>query len=77
MKFQTLQRNSYNLESGYDEKSKITKIPMMEIQIGKFLIKWQNQTLKHIKRMINNCYIPGLVQAFPYVESGGLNLVYS
>ena len=38
-------------------------------------MKWQNQKRKHIKRMVNNCHIPDLVQAFSYVENGGLNLV--
>ena len=27
-----------------------------KIQNGKFLIKWQNQNLKHIERMQNNCH---------------------
>ena len=30
-----------------------------------------NQTLKHIKRMDNNCYIPNLMQAFSYEEPRG------
>ena len=29
---------------------------------GKYLIKWQNQKLKHIKRMANNYHIPDLCQ---------------
>ena len=41
----------------------------------KSLIKWQNQKLRHIKRMNNNCHIPELVQAFSCVENCGLNLV--
>ena len=44
----------------------------MKIQNGKSLIKWENQELKHIKRMDNNCYIHDLVQAFSY---GGLSMV--
>ena len=37
-----------------------------EIQNGKLvpIIKWQNQKLKHIKQMGNNCHISDLVQAF-------------
>lgn len=31
-------------------------------------IKWENQVLKYIKRMENNCQVPELVQAFPNVE---------
>ena len=46
-------------------KSKIRKIPR-KIQYGKSPIKWQNQKLKHIKQMVNNCYIADLVQAFSY-----------
>ena len=34
-----------------------------KIQNGKCLMKWQNQKLKHIKRMDNNCHFPDLVQA--------------
>ena len=41
----------------------------------KYLIKWQNQKLKHTKRMNNNCHIPDLALSFSYVENGGLNLV--
>ena len=37
-------------------------------------MKWQNQKLKHIKRM-DYCHIPDLVHVFAYVENGGLNLV--
>lgn len=44
----------------------------MKIIIEKFLIKCDNQMIKHIKRML--CHIPNLVQAFRYVEHGGLNL---
>ena len=44
-------------------------------QNGKPLIKWQNQKLKPIKRMGNNCHIPDLVQIFSNVENGGLNMV--
>ena len=40
-----------------------------KIQKGKSLIKWQNQKLKHIKRMDNNCHTPVLLQAFSYVET--------
>ena len=46
-----------------------------KLKKGKFLIKCQNQKLKHIKRMDNNCHIPELIQTFPYVENDGLNLV--
>ena len=46
-----------------------------KIQKGKSQIKWQNQKFKHIKWRDNNYHIPDLVQAFPYVENGGLNLV--
>ena len=51
-------------------KSKITekKNPSKTGSV-KFFIKWQNQKLKHIKRM--NSWI----QVFQYVENGGLNLV--
>ena len=46
-------------------KSKITKILNSEENSKrKFLIKWQNQKLKHIKQMDNNCHIPDLIQAF-------------
>ena len=41
----------------------------------KSLIKWQNQKLRHIKQMDDNCHIPDLVQAFSYEENAGLNLV--
>ena len=40
-----------------------------------FLIKCQNQKLKHIKQVDNNCHIPDLEHTFSYVENGGLNLV--
>ena len=36
---------------------------------GKSLFKWQNQKLKHIKRMDNNCQVFDLVQAFAYLEA--------
>ena len=50
------------------KKSKMIKIlNPMKIQKGKSLIKWQNQTTKHIKRMDNNCHIPDLIQAFSNV----------
>ena len=39
----------------------------MKIQNGKSLIKSQNQMLKHIKRMDNDCHIPDLGQAFSNV----------
>ena len=38
-----------------------------KIQNGKSLIKCQNQKLKHIKRMNNNCHIPDLIQALSFV----------
>ena len=57
-------------------KNNLNKTPR-KIQNGKYLIKWQNQTIKHIKRIENNCHIPDLVQAYSYEENGGLNLVYS
>ena len=44
-------------------------------QNGKSLIKWQNQNLKHVKRIDNNCHIPDLVQTFSYAENDGINLV--
>ena len=57
-------------------KSKIPKIlNSEEIQNRKLLFKWQDQKLKHIKRMDNICPISDLVQAFSYKESGGLDLV--
>ena len=56
-----------------EETSKITKI--LKIQNGKSLIKWQNQKVKHNKRMDYNRYIPELVQTFSLVENFGLNLV--
>ena len=46
-----------------------------KIQNRKSLIKWQNQQLKGIKRMENNCHIQDLVHAFPCVEHCGLNPV--
>ena len=41
-----------------------------KIQKGKSIIKWENQKLKHIKRMdtCNNCHIHDLVRAFCYLE---------
>ena len=36
------------------------------------MARWKGQ---NIKRMDNNCHIPDLVQAFSYVENGGLNMV--
>ena len=59
-------------------KCKITppnKTPPKKTQNGKSHMKCKNQKLKHIKRMDNNCVIPYLVQAFPYVDNAGLNLV--
>ena len=47
------------------------------MQNGKSLIKWQNQKLKHIKQMNNNCHNPFLIHAFSDVENYGLNLFYS
>ena len=53
-------------------KNKITKILNSdENSKQNSLINCQNQKLK---RMVNNCYIPDLVQAFSYVENCGLNL---
>ena len=58
-------------------KSKITKVLNSEENSKRgFPFKWQNQKLKHIKRMDNNFHIPELVQAFSYVEHGRLNQVY-
>ena len=37
---------------------------LRKIQSGKSQIKWQNQKLKHMKQMDNNCHIPDFVQAF-------------
>ena len=37
-----------------------------KIQNGNSLIKWQNQKIEHIKRMVHNCHIPDLVQASFY-----------
>ena len=48
-----------------------------KVQSRKSLIKWQNQKLKHTKRMDNNCHIPDLKQAFVYIGNGRLNLFYS
>ena len=45
------------------------------MQNRKSRMKWQNQMIKHIKRMDNNYHIPDLVQAFLNVENDGLNLV--
>ena len=42
---------------------------LMNIKNGKFVIRWLNQKLKHIKRRNNNCHIPGLIRAFSYVEN--------
>ena len=47
------------------KKSKITKILNSE----------KNSKRKDPTQMDNNCHIPDLVQAFYYVENGGLNLV--
>ena len=47
----------------------------MKSKNGKSLNNGQNPKLKDIKRMENNCHIPDLVHAFPYVENGALNLV--
>ena len=47
----------------------------MKIQKRKFLIKCQNQKLKQVDRMDNNCHISDLEQTFSYVENGRLNLV--
>ena len=46
-----------------------------KIQKGNSLVKWQNQKLKHIKRMDNKCHIPDMVQALSHVDNGVLNLV--
>ena len=46
----------------------------MTIQNDNSFIKWKNQKLKHIKGMENNCHIPDLLHAFPYVENYKLNL---
>lgn len=43
-----------------------------QFQIGKFLVKWQHQKLKHIKQIDINCHIPELNS---YVNNGGLHLV--
>ena len=43
----------------------------MKIQIGKSLIKWQNQKLKHTKGIEINSHIPDLTQTFTYAENGG------
>ena len=57
-------------------KSKITKIlNSEENSIGKSLITWQNQRIKRIKRMDNNCLIPGLVQAFIERERPHFSLI--
>ena len=48
--------NSISFNYGLSRvKSKTTKNTERQ---EKFIIKWQNQTLKHIKRMGNNCHIP-------------------
>lgn len=47
------------------EKCQITKIPKVNIQSGKSFICWQNQNLKHTKRIENNYNIPNFYQAFP------------
>ena len=47
----------------------------MKIKKEESLIKWQNQKLKHIKRMDNNFHSLDLEHSFSYVENGGLNLV--
>lgn len=44
-------------------KSQIYCIPR-KIQKGKFIIKWQDQKLKHIKQMNNKCQIPNLGKYF-------------
>ena len=50
-----------------------------KVQNGKYLIKWPNKKLKHIKQIDNKCPIPELilVQEFSYVENDRLNLSYS
>lgn len=49
-----------------------------KVQNGKSFTKCQNQTLKHIKRIKNNCYIisTGLAKGFSYVKICGWNLLF-
>lgn len=52
----------------------------MKIQNGNYLIKWQKQKLKPIKRVDNSSHLPpgDFVRAFSFVEQklhGKLNLV--
>ena len=66
---------SYLTYYNVTEKSQISKILNSEENLNKkSLIKWQNKTIKHIKRMDNNSQITDLVQAFSDVENDGLNL---
>ena len=56
-------------------KSKITKILNSDENSNRrFLIKWQNQQLKQIKRIDNNFHIPGMVHASYHDRNVGLNL---
>ena len=67
-----------NLTWCTSEEKKITKKIELrgKVQNGKSLIKWQNQKLKHIKRMDNNCYIPALLQTFWVFASSRYYLWY-
>lgn len=38
-------------------------------------MKWNDQMLKHIYRVENNYHVTDMVQAFLYIENGGLNMV--
>ena len=49
----------------------------MENRNGLFYIKWENQKLKHFKRMDHlNCQIPDFVQAISDVEIVDKNWFY-
>lgn len=57
------------LKYNSSKQAKITKIPNFKENVtGKVPEQISNQRLKHIKQMDKNCHIPGLVEAFSYVE---------
>ena len=61
--------SAITIEMVHSNINKTTKL-REKIQNGKCVIKWQNQKLRHIQRMDNNCHIPDLVKEFSYVANG-------
>ena len=60
-----------NVTSDSNIKSKFTNIPNSEETAKvKYLIKWQNQMPKHIKRMDNKCHKPYLIQRKWWIKPG-------